>query len=131
MLSIETVTIVGRFCPTPEIYDRHVRANFLLPTSSRCIGILHGSEIEVIIDEQYYLRGGIKPEELGALVEHERVEIMAQDSDPHLAGTIAEYRFILKNWGLERLHQYDACMRNLMGGRNDIRDFALAKALEV
>lgn len=67
---------------------------------SRAKGILRSDgSIEVAIDQKYYERGGIPKDQLQAIVEHERIELLSDSPDPHLEATIGEYRYIFNHFG--------------------------------
>lgn len=97
---------------------------------NRCIGVVRpGGKVEVLVDESYYLRGGIRSEELGALMVHEIAELTSAEEDGHVRGVKAEYRWILDKFGIERLQNYHTRLCNLMGGDTSIRKAVLNELL--
>jgi len=87
--------------------------------------IATNGSIEVVIDADFFRSGGIRDDQLPAIVEHERTELTTKSTDSHLAATIAEYRYILNHFGRQELIQYHTNLCNLYGGTNDIRNKAL------
>lgn len=85
--------------------------------------------IIVAINRSFFLHGGIKENQLPAIVEHERIELTSTDADPHLAATVGEYRYILDHSGERGLREYHIRLCNLYGGRNDARNQALKTIL--
>lgn len=115
----------------PEMYDQFLRERGENPRyGSRAKGFLgRDGSIDVVIDKSYYLGGGIKEEQLPAIVEHERTELNSKDPAPHFEATISEYRHMYNNFGERGLREYHARLCNLYGGRNDTRNTALKTVL--
>jgi hypothetical protein len=112
-------------------YDKHL-AKYGIKTGhgSRAKGIkLEDGSMIIVIHRSYYLSGGIDPEQLQGIVEHERIELTSDESDPHTQAVEGEYLYILNNFGEDSLKQYHANLCNLMGGINDIRNIALTLVL--
>jgi len=86
-------------------------------------------EIIIAIDRPYYLSGGIKPEEIEAIIVHEKTEILDCSNNAHVNATLAEYQYILEKFGGERLKSYHINLCNLMGGDNSLRIKALNSLL--
>ena len=108
-------------------YDQYLRNRGIHPyDGARAKGILYTSgEMEVVIDTTFYQSGGIKPDQFGALVAHELVELTTDDPQADLFATIAEYQYILDADGPNGLAQYHTNMGNLLGGVNaDTRNTA-------
>lgn len=99
---------------------------------SRALGVLRsGNKAEVLIDSSYYLSGGIREEQLPAIVLHEKIELTSKSNNAHLEATVGEYQYILDNFGPKELNQYHCRLCNLMGGNNLIRSQALTLVLGV
>lgn len=81
--------------------------------------------IEVAINKGFFLQGGIRENQLQAIVEHEKIELTTKVPDPHLAATVGEYRFIFNRFGKKGLREYHSKLCNLYGGINDTRNRAL------
>lgn len=81
--------------------------------------------IEVVINKSFFLQGGIKENQLQAIIEHEKIELTTKVRDPHLAATVGEYRFIFDHFGEKGLIEYHSKLCNLYGGINDTRNQAL------
>lgn len=130
----ERPDVAKRIFEDPESYDEYLCSRGI-PNTSRAIGTLYpDGSIDVAIDKTYYLRGGILEEQLEAIVLHERIELTAKKGGDkltsHLLGTLAEYNFIFNRYGEAGLQKYHANLCNLMGGRNDERNFALRTVLD-
>lgn len=85
--------------------------------------------MEVVIDEQYYLSGGITREQLTAIELHEQTELLSESPNAHEEATIAEYAYIFEHFGHEGLLKYHSNLCNLMGGSNEVRNKALHEVL--
>lgn len=127
---IEPRTTVTMF-DDPRRYNQYLQERGVeYRLGSRAKGFLDpDGSIEVVIDKSYYLQRGIRQEQLPALAEHERIALASKDPDPHLPATIGEYRYIFEHFGEKGLKGYHACLCNLMGGINDIRNLALKTVL--
>lgn len=112
-------------------FNKYLTTNRVNPHfASRAIVIkLPDGTNQIVIDEGYYIRGGIRPDQLSAIAVHERTEVTSKASDPHLAATVAEYQYIFNQDGPEGLRRYHANLCNLMGGLNDVRNEALKTVL--
>lgn len=111
----------------PEKYNRFIVENNMGSSfGNRAKATIDSSgKVTIAIDKSYYLYGGIKPEEIEAIVVHEKTEILDLSSDPHKQGVIEEYKFIKENFGLGALQKYYSNLCNLMGGDNSIRNEVL------
>lgn len=112
-------------------FDRYLTTNRVNPRFSPRAGVikLPDGTNQIVIDEGYYIRGGVRPDQLPAIAVHERIEVISNASDPHLDATIAEYQYIFNQDGPEGLRRYHTNLCNLMGGLNDVRNAALKTVL--
>lgn len=100
------------------------RMGYCIGTGAKGIMAEDGT-IEVAINKDFFLQGGIRKNQLPAIVEHERIELTTKVPDPHLAATVGEYKFIFDRFGEKGLREYHSRLCNLYGGINDIRNQAL------
>lgn len=112
-------------------YDEFLKLNHMgSGYGARAKGKLNpDGSFTIALDRAYYLRGGIEPAQLQAIIEHERTELTSDDPDPHLSATIAEYRYIKDQFGDGGLRKYHTRLCNLMGGLNNVRNTALSTVL--
>ena len=106
-----------------KFIEKHGMGNSYGNRAKATIGT--NGEIIIAIDRPYYLSGGIKPEEIEAIIVHEKTEILDCSDNPHENATLAEYRYILEKFGGERLKSYHVNLCNLMGGDNSVREKVL------
>lgn len=108
----------------PALFSRYLHTRNII--GLRAVGVQYedGSR-EIAIDTSYYLLEGIHPEQLMAIIVHERIELTNNDPDAHSKATEAEYRYIRDHFGSEELNNYHTRLCNLMGGRNEVRNLAL------
>ena len=111
-------------------YDSYLAEKHLGNYFGRAIGVRCSKGGEIIIDKSYYLSGGIKEEQLAAIVLHEKIELTSKSKNAHLKAMIGEYQFILEQFGVQELNQCHCNLCNLIGGDNSIRSQALSKVLQ-
>lgn len=122
----ESVFLINVF-EESEDYNQFIKENYMGSSyGGRAKATLNlKGEIIVAIDKSYYLSGGIKSEEIEAIIVHEKTEILDSSSDGHKKGVISEYKYIKDKFGINALQKYHSNLCNLMGGDNSIRNEAL------
>jgi len=84
-------------------------------------------KVIIAIDRSYYLSGGIKPEEIEAIIVHGKTKILDCSDNAHENATLAEYGYILRKFGGERLKSYHINLCNLMGVEKKTLNFLLGE----